>query len=156
MHFTEILKKVVKELGMPTAGINDETTAAELVFEGTPPVAVELVAETECVVIGALFCNYPDRERLGNLLEFLMNAHAYGQYTHGAFFSANSERCQIVFHRVLQIGDLTEDRLSLELARFLEALKYWKEMMDSGQLLAASSGASPSRAPIFPGGGIRA
>lgn len=156
MQFEEMLQRVVEGLGMPTGSINGNTTAVELVFEGVPPVAIEFVAETEHVIISALFCNYPDRERLGNMMEFLMNAHAYGQYTHGAFFSANSERCQIVFHRILQIGDMTSDKLSLELARYLETLKYWKEMLDSGELFVASPPASKLQVPVFRDGELKA
>jgi hypothetical protein len=127
MELYLLFAETAKLLGLQVDTLDNNTESVSIQLEGYPEITLEKVPERDYLALTGLLCRYPDQKITALFFESLMNAHAYGIYTNGAFFAANSELEQVIMHKLLAIVGTNAELLKKEIVNFAVILKEWQE-----------------------------
>lgn len=109
-----------------------EFTGVQLIL-GSHTLNLEKVPTEEAVSISLNFCQYKDFDNLQKCFEILLNVHAYGLLTKGAFFSADSDNDLIIFHKIIDLENLQPEKLAKLIEEFYDTFVLLKRSWDDGE-----------------------
>lgn len=133
MTFEGFIAELGKRMGVESGAAANPG----LLYRITLPTGTEITLENldsgKQIALSALFCRYPsDEERLA-LFDRLMEAHAFGLATDGAYFAASARAGKVVMTKVLDLDDTHSfEALLSDLDGFVGQLQAWKAEYDAG------------------------
>ena len=136
------LAELIRELG---AGLElsdvepDEDGAATIVIDDTLEIVVEPGEGGQGVLISAAVGALPADAREATLAE-LLEANLMGQGVGAAALAIDPDQEEIVLCRVILKSDLDFDDFDKELVAFVDALRFWRERCDAGQIGKGADG----------------
>lgn len=134
MEPCQLFMENAKLLGLQVDALDSNTESVSIQLEGYPDITLEKIPERDYLALTGVLCRYPEREKLNQIFEILLNAHSYGIYTNDAFFAANSGLEQIILHKIMPIDGTDSAILKQEILIFAIILKSWREAYDQGNL----------------------
>ncbi len=134
MKLLELFSETFQLIGLELAPIDEKIESIEIHLTGYPILNLEKLPEEELLVISGVFCRYMDTDNLAHIFESLLNLHAYGFYTQGAFFAANSETEQIILHKIIPLSYLSSQELASLITIFAQTLNTIIESWKQGEL----------------------
>lgn len=91
---------------------------------------LEKIPTQEALSVSVQFCHYQDTAHLQKLFELLLNLHAFGLLTKGAFFAADSDNDLIIFHKIIGLENLQSQKLAMLIEEFygtyISLVQAWK------------------------------
>ena len=132
MELAELIRELGAGLGLSDAE-PDEDGAATLVIDDTLEIVIEPGEDGHGIVISAAVGALPADAREAVFAE-LLEANLMGQGVGAAALAIDPEREEIVLCRLILKTDLDFDDFDRELVAFANALRYWRERSDSGQI----------------------
>lgn len=79
---------------------------------------LEKIPTQDALSVSIQFCQYQDTTQLQKLFELLLNLHAFGLLTKGAFFAADSDNDLIIFHKIIELENLEAQKLAMLIEEF--------------------------------------
>lgn len=134
MKLSELFTETFQIIGIEPAALDEEVDSIEIRLAGYPILNLEKLPEEESLALSGVFCRYMDTDNLAHLFESLLNLHAYGFYTQGAFFAANSETEQIIIHKIIPLSHLSSQELASLISIFAQTLNTIIESWKQGEL----------------------
>ncbi|SAI56916.1 Tir chaperone protein (CesT) [Bordetella ansorpii] len=152
MNFSRFIDELNARLSgaAQTAGQSAQLLTLTLPASGIE-ITLESLHDGQVCAVSGLICRYPpDAQRLA-LFDRLMQAHAYGVVTDGAYFAASAQAGKVVLAKVLPLEGLSFDQILALLETFAGHYQAWRVAYDAGQLTgeSASPAAAPIPAPVF-------
>lgn len=134
MKLSELFTETFHMIGIEPAAVDEDVDSIEIRLAGYPILNLEKLPEEESLALSGVFCRYMDTDNLAHIFESLLNLHAYGFYTHGAFFAANSETEQIILHKIIPLSHLSPQELASLITIFAQTLNTIMESWKQGEL----------------------
>ena len=132
MELAELIRELGAGLGLSDAE-PDEDGAATLVIDDTLEIVIEPGEDGHGILISAAVGTLPGDAREAVFAE-LLEANLMGQGTGAAALAIDPDREEIVLCRMILKTDLDFDDFDRELVVFANALRYWRERSDGGQI----------------------
>ena len=132
MKLAELIRELGAGLGL--SGVEpDEDGAATIVIDDTLEIVVEPGEDGHGILISAAVGKLPADAREAVFAE-LLEANLMGQGAGAAALAIDPDLEEIVLCRVVLKADIDFDDFDQELAAFTNALRYWRERCDGGQI----------------------
>jgi len=147
MNFSSLMGELNTRLsGNAPADTGEAMYALTLPGSGIS-ITLESLQDGQVCAVSGLICRYPpDAQRLA-LFDKLMQAHAYGVVTDGAYFAASAQAGKVVLAKVLPIAAMDFEQILAELETFAGHYQAWRGAYDAGQL---TEGEPPATAAPVP------
>lgn len=141
MELAELIRELGAHLRLPDVD-PDEDGAATIVIDDTFEIVIEPGEDGRRILISAAVGALPVDAREAVFAE-LLEANLVGQGTGTAALAIDPDREEIVLCRVILQTDLDFDDFDQELVVFTNALRYWRERCESGQIGKGADGDTP-------------
>ena len=150
MELAELMKELASELGLGEIEL-EEDGGGQITIDDDLAIDLEAAEDGFGFVISATVGTIPDEEREAVFAE-LLEANLLGQGTGGASLALDSTLNEIVLCRSIPQDDLRFEVFDQELVTFVEALRWWRERLESGALGAKEEPQAASAVSMRPGG----
>lgn len=138
MELAELIRELGAGLGLSDVE-PDEDGAATIVIDDTLEIVVEPGEGGQGVLISAAVGALPADAREAALAE-LLEANLMGQGVGAAALAIDPDQEEIVLCRVILKSDLDFEDFDRELVAFVNALRFWRERSDGGQIGKGADG----------------
>lgn len=94
---------------------------------------LEKMPTQDALTVSVQFCQYQDTVQLQKLFELLLNLHAFGLLTKGAFFAADSDNDLIIFHKIIELENLEAQKLAMLIEEFYRTYLSLEQAWKNGE-----------------------